>query len=88
MHRVGCSGGLLTRGRAPQRGATPLFAAACEGTQEVVQLLVQADADKDAPNIVREGRGGQGMLGAQTMFVFLAGGCSTTADRQRADESW
>jgi hypothetical protein len=57
MHRVGCSGGLLTRGRAPQRGATPLFAAACEGDQEVVQLLVQAGANKDAPMKVKEGRG-------------------------------
>ena len=86
MYRVGCRGGLLTRVRAPQNGATPLLIAAQKGHDEVVQFLVQADADKDAPMEVREGRGGD--VDAQTMFVFLVGGCSTAADCQRAVEGW
>ena len=79
-------GGLLTRGCAPQDGCTPLYAAAENGHQEVVQLLVQADADKNAPDNVREGWGY--MFGAQTVFVFLAGGCSAAADCQRAVGGW
>ena len=86
MHRVGCRSGLLTRGRAPQSGATPLYIAAHQGHQEVVQLLVKEGADKDAPREVT--RGGAWMLGAQTAHVFLVGGCSTAADLQRAVEGW
>ena len=41
---------------APQNGCTPLFIAACKGHEEMVQLLVKAGADKDAPMEVREGR--------------------------------
>jgi hypothetical protein len=74
------------RGRALQDGATPLFAAACNGHDKVVQLLVKEGADKDAPDEVT--RGGGWMLGAQTMFVLLAGGRSTAADWQRAVEGW
>ena len=61
---------VLTGGRAPQRGKTPLWLAACTGHCKVVQLLVQADADKDAPNEVSEGS--WGMLCAQTVHVSLA----------------
>jgi ankyrin repeat protein len=52
---------VLTRGRAPQDGATPLFTAAQNGHLPVVEALVEAGAHKDAPNKVREGRGREGM---------------------------
>ena len=55
MAPVGCSGGLLTRGCAPQDGETPLFTAAHQGLLKVVKLLVQADANTDARDKVREG---------------------------------
>ena len=42
----------------PQHGWTPLYAAAFHGHLKVVQALEKAGADKDAPNKVREGRGG------------------------------
>ena len=57
MHRVGRRGGLLTRRRAPQNGCTPLYIAVQRGHAEVVQLLVKAGANKDAPDKVTEGRG-------------------------------
>ena len=43
---------LLTRGHAPQDGATPLIIAAYKGHVAVAGLLVEKGADKDAPNKV------------------------------------
>ena len=55
MARVGRRNRLLTRGCAPQDGETPLLITAHQGHLEVVQFLVQADANKDAPNKVSQG---------------------------------
>ena len=48
---------MLMRGRAPQTGRTPLQAAARNGHDKVVQLLVKEGADMDAQREVTEGRG-------------------------------
>ena len=44
---------MLTRRCAPQNGRTPLFGAAQNGHDKVVQLLVKAGADKDASDEVK-----------------------------------
>ena len=68
---------MLTRRRAPQGGHTPLYFAAHHGHEKVVQLLVQAGADKDAPDEVREGRRGEvgRMNGVCGSFWGLQKGC-------------
>jgi ankyrin repeat protein len=43
--------------RAPQDGDTPLLNAAWKGHFEVVQLLVQANADMNFKRLVIEGKG-------------------------------
>ena len=63
---------MLTRRRAPQYGETPLYIAAEKGNQEVVQLLVQADANKDAQNKVRGGMG-RGCWAHTRCLCFLLG---------------
>ena len=42
---------------APQLGRTPLFVAAVEGHLPVVWVLLEAGADKEAKDPVREGTG-------------------------------
>ena len=44
---------MLTQRCAPQFRRTPLYMAARGGHLAVVQFLVNADADKDAPNQVK-----------------------------------
>jgi hypothetical protein len=68
--RVVHRGRVLTRARAPQNGATPMFVAAQKGHLEVVRALVEAGADITAKNEVSERRvGGEGhMLGQSRDF--------------------
>jgi len=49
---------MLTWVRDPQDGRTPMLTAAQNGHAEVVELLVEAGADTNAPAKVSEGRGG------------------------------
>ena len=75
--RVGRRGGLLTRERAPQDGITPLCAAAHGGHLGVVQVLVQAEADKDAPSKVRERTGEDVGRTVGGCFCVLLGAAAT-----------
>jgi len=46
------AGVVMTRGRAPQNGCTPLYAAAQNGHEEAVHFLVEAGADLTAKSNV------------------------------------
>ena len=67
----GCGAGveLLTRARASQNGDTPLHNAMYKGDAKVVQVLVDAGADTNVKDKVRGG--GEGIVGALTVCVFL-----------------
>jgi len=67
----GAGVGLLTCGCAPQDGHTPLYWAVLLGHAEVVQALVRAGADTNEKDKVRSG--GEGIVGAHTVCVFLLG---------------
>ena len=56
---VGRTSLVLTWGRAPQNGATVLFIAAQNGHHAVAQTLCREGADKNTPDKVRRGRGGE-----------------------------
>ena len=82
---AGCRGGLLTRWRAPQGGFTSLHNAALHGHLEVMEALVKAGMNKDSPDQVREGRGGD-VGRTNVFFFFFAGGYRKAADCQCADK--
>ena len=50
---------MLTWGCVPQNGCTPLYFTAQNGHDAVVQILCREGVDKNTPNTVREGRGGE-----------------------------
>ena len=54
---VGRTSPVLTWGCAPQNGQTPLYIAAANGHDAVVQTLCRAGADTNTPNKVGEGIG-------------------------------
>ena len=56
---VGRTSPVLTWGCAPQNGQTPLYIAACNGHDAVVKTLCRSGADKNTPEKVIEGRGGE-----------------------------
>ena len=56
--RVGRRAQVLTRGRAPQEGRTPLYIAVEKSHLAVVKVLVAKGADTNAAEKVRERRGG------------------------------
>ena len=54
--RVRCRNQVLTRGHAPQDGATPLHVVALLGHLKVARLLLEAGADINAKDTVSGGR--------------------------------
>ena len=62
--RAGRRGCVLTRASASQNGYSPLHLAGGHDHLQVVNLLLAAGAEKNAPAQVRKGRGGKAMLSA------------------------
>jgi len=81
---MGCRGQVLTKARAAVWRHTAVQR--CAGW--AFRDGAASDSGERGHELQGHGDGGEGMLGAQTVFLFLAGGCSTDAGCHFAGEGW